>query len=113
MLDVFESILTKPNLDKRDIGLIVDRIVVCEDHIEIKLKADIDGLLEACSAGDYATFTQGSKDISNETIVQSAPKRPDKVFAVNVINSGESCKVCMVLLEKKRIVCYSKLVKVC
>lgn len=94
VLDVFESILTKPNLDKRDIGLIVDRIVVCEDHIEIKLKADIDGLLEACSAGDYATFTQGSKDISNETIVQSAPKRPDKVFAVNVINSGDVAEVC-------------------
>lgn len=93
VLDVFESILTKPNLDKRDIGLIVDRIVVCEDHIEIKLKADIDGLLEACSAGDYATFTQGSKDISNETIVQSAPKRPDKVFAVNVINSGDPLEI--------------------
>lgn len=93
VLDVFESILTKPNLDKRDIGLIVDRIVVCEDHIEIKLKADIDGLLAACSAEDSATFTQGSKDISNETIVQSATRRPDKVFTVNVINSGDPLEI--------------------
>ena len=93
VLDVFESILTKPNLDKRDIGLIVDRIVVCEDHIEIKLKADIDGLLDACSAEDSATFTQGSKDISNETIVQSATRRPDKVFTVNIISSGDPLEI--------------------
>lgn len=93
VLDVFESILTKPNLDKRDIGLIVDRIVVCEDHIEIKLKADIDGLLEACSSEDSATFMQGGKDILTETIVQSASHRPDKVFTVNIDYSGDPLEI--------------------
>lgn len=93
VLDVFESILTKPHLDKRDISLIVDRIVVYEDHIEIKLKADIDGLLEACSSEESETNTHGNKDISNETIVQSAVRRPDKVFDVINVSEGDPLEI--------------------
>lgn len=44
VLDVFQSILDKPKLDKRDIGLIVDRITIYDDYKDIHLKADVDEL---------------------------------------------------------------------
>ena len=92
VLTVFESILTKPNLDKRDISLIIDRITVYEDHFDVKLKADIDALLHL-DGEDTANFPWDSKDISPESIVQSALHRQDKVFTVNVINSGDPLEI--------------------
>ncbi len=41
-----DNILNKPTLDKNDINLIIDKITVYEDHIDIQLKADIDCLLK-------------------------------------------------------------------
>ena len=95
VIEVFNDILAKPKLDKRDISLIVDRITVYEDHIDIQLKADIDGLLATGVWEEPKNFPQGSKDISNlpQQIVQSAPRRPDKVFTVNVINSGDPLEI--------------------
>lgn len=95
VIDVFNDILVKPKLDKRDISLIVDRITVYEDHIDIQLKADIDGLLSSGVWEEPENFSQDSKDISNlpQQIVQSAPRRPDKVFTVNVINSGDPLEI--------------------
>ena len=44
-MEVFDDILTKPHLEKQDLELIIERIYVYEDHVEIRLKADIDTLL--------------------------------------------------------------------
>ena len=54
-LDIFRDILEKPNLDKGDLGLILDRIIVNgneEPSIDIELKADIKMLLEVGTLTD-------------------------------------------------------------
>ena len=99
VLDVFDDILQKPKLDKSDLALIIERITVYEDHLDIQLKADIDALLGCIPAengeeGDNSVnFNQGSKDSLPDKIVQSAAHRPDKVFTVNVVNSGDPLEI--------------------
>ncbi len=91
VLEVFQSILDKPALDKRDIGFIVDKIYVYEDRIKIKLKADIDELLHLMDDDGEGgeNFPSDSMGISpSVTIVQTAKHRPDKAYAVNVVSSG-------------------------
>lgn len=46
-VEVFDDILAKPRLDRNDLQLIIRKIRVFEDHIEIQLKADIDGILRS------------------------------------------------------------------
>ncbi len=45
-MDVFHDILEKPALDRNDLNLMIEKIRVYEDHIEVQLKADIDSLLK-------------------------------------------------------------------
>lgn len=85
VMDVFENILRKPKLDRRDIGLIVERITVYEGRVCIRLRSDVDTLLrlDTPTAGeDTVNFPHDSKDI---VITQKSAKRADKVFTVNVI----------------------------
>lgn len=51
--DIFNDILNKKSLDKKDLELIIDKIIVFEDRIHVKLKADIDNLLKV---GVVTTF---------------------------------------------------------
>ena len=93
VIDVFEDILHKEKLDKRDIGLIVDRITVFEDHLLVKLKADVDTLLALEGPEGIINFPQDSKDILKKTVIQSTSNRPDKVFTVNVISNGDPLEI--------------------
>jgi len=81
-LDIFEEILDKEKLDKTDLQLIIERLVVYEDKIEIQLKADIDALQKA--DGEIPP---------QETIFQLSKKHPDKIFAVHVISSGDPLEI--------------------
>ena len=96
VFEVFQSILDKPALDKRDIGFIVDKIYVYEDRIKIKLKADIDELLHLMDDDGEGggNFPSDSMGISpSVTIVQTAKHRPDKAYAVNVVSSGAPLEI--------------------
>ena len=53
VIDIFNDILNKKSLDKKDLELIIDKIIVFEDRIHVKLKADIDNLLKV---GVVTTF---------------------------------------------------------
>ena len=99
---VFDDLLSKEHLDRKDLQLIIEKIKVYEDHLEIRLKADIDCLLRCgelpheedsvaamAIVEDTVNFPDGTGDISTITIVQSAKMRPDKVFRANVISNGE------------------------
>ena len=96
-LEVFDDILRKDKLDRNDLQLIIDRIKVYEDRVEIQLKADIDSLLRCGTLPeeqeDAANFKSDMGDISNVTIVQGAANRPDKVFHVNVISGGDPLEI--------------------
>jgi len=93
-LDVFDGILQKDKLDKADIGFILDKILVFEDHIDIQLKADIDALLKCGLEGlAAANFKSGIGDSSLTRIVQKAVHQKDKVFDVNVISEGDPLEI--------------------
>ena len=105
-MEVFDDLLSKEHLDRKDLQLIIEKIKVYEDHLEIRLKADIDCLLRCgelpheedsvaamAIVEDTVNFPDGTGDISTITIVQSAKMRPDKVFRANVISDGDPLEI--------------------
>ncbi|MBR7092865.1 MAG: recombinase family protein, partial [Clostridia bacterium] len=91
VIEVFDDILKKEKLDKRDIGLVVERITVYEDRLNIKLKSDVDTLLSLTSEEHIVNFNSDSKDISSITI--KSKNHLDKVFTVNIINNGDPLEI--------------------
>lgn len=103
-IEVFDEILEKDRLDPKDLHLILDKIFVYEDHVEIKLKADIDSILRCGMLPEEAkepemleksaeTFNSGTKDSLQVTTVQTSENRPDKVFRANVICDGDPLEI--------------------
>ena len=96
-MDVFDDILAKPHLEKQDLELIIERIYVFEDHVEIRLKADIDTLLrrgelpdEDGGEGGEGGGNGGTEPVS---VVQSAAHHADKVLRANVISDGDPLEI--------------------
>ena len=92
-LEVFADILAKEKLDRNDLELIIDRVLVFEDHLEIKLQRDIDSILRYGTLEEAANFNSGIENSLHCRLVQSADKRPDKVFDVNVIGDGDPLEI--------------------
>ena len=104
-MDVFHDILEKPALDRNDLNLMIEKIRVYEDHIEVQLKADIDSLLKTGALPeDAVNFKQDTENIElprvdvgidpyETEIVQGAAHRKDKVFRVSVISSGDPLEI--------------------
>lgn len=95
-IDVFRDILEKDKLERNDLELLIDRILVFEDHLEIKLKTDIDTLLRCgtlpAETEDAANFSEGTENIEN-TLIQSSKGHEDKVFRVHVISNGDPLEI--------------------
>ena len=92
-IDVFHDILEKPALDRNDLNLMIEKIKVYEDHIEVQLKADIDSLLRTGALPeDAANFNSGTENIEN-TLIQSSKNHEDKVFRVSVISNGDPLEI--------------------
>ena len=92
-MDVFHDILEKPSLDRNDLNLMIEKIRVFEDHIEVRLKADIDSLLKTGALPeDAVNFNFGTENIEN-TLIQSSKNHEDKVFRVSVISSGDPLEI--------------------
>ena len=66
-MEVFDDILRKPKLERSDLELMVHRIKVYEDHIEIQLKADVDSILRSGTLSveteDAANFSARAREI--------------------------------------------------
>ena len=104
-IDVFNDILEKPALDRNDLNLMIEKIKVYEDHIEVQLKADIDSLLKTGAlpedTGNFKSDTESNElprvdvgiDPYETEIVQGAAHRKDKVFRVSVISSGDPLEI--------------------
>lgn len=107
-MEVFGDILRKDTLERNDLELIIRKIKVYEDHLEIQLQSDVDAILRSgtlpveqtvavaamAPAGEgTANFKQGMEHISPVTIVQTAKRRPDKVFHANVISDGDPLEI--------------------
>ena len=97
-LEVFDDILHKDKLERNDLELLIDQILVYEDHLEIKLQADIDsllrcGTLEECVKGISAANFDSDTENSENTLRQSSQNREDKVFRVHVVNDGDPLEI--------------------
>ena len=116
-MEVFDDILQKPKLERNDLELIIERMNIFEDHIEIQLKADVDSILrsgtlpeDAAGASprptetrdavaavalteDGVNFPEGIVDSLQTRVVQASPKRKDKVYDVSVISDGDPLEI--------------------
>ncbi len=97
-LEVFDDILNKPKLDRNDLQLIIQKIKVYEDHIEIQLKADIDSILQSGTLPDekpeaVAAMAPVSDRPYEIQIIQESDKHNDKVFTVKVISNGDPLEI--------------------
>ena len=105
-MEVFDNILSKEHLERNDLELIIHSIRVYTDHIEVQLAADIDSLLRcgtlqdmdgadvaAMAYEDSVNFKSDIADILHSKLIQSATRRPDKVYDVNVINDGDPLEI--------------------
>lgn len=96
-LQIFDDIINKDKLNTNDLLLIIEKIIVFEDHIEIELKSDIDTLLRCGTLPepleDAANFNSGTVDIASTEIVQVSRNHSDKVYSVNVISNGDPLEI--------------------
>ena len=70
VLEVFDDILAKEKLDRHDLELILE------------------GTME-----EAVNFKQGTEEKKPLMLVQSAAKRPDKIFCVNDVSSGDPLEI--------------------
>ena len=92
-MDVFQDILNKEVLERNDLELVIKKIRVFEDRLEIELRPDIDQLIRCESMEAAVNFEQGSMDILKTELVQSSIHRKDKVYTVNVISDGDPLEI--------------------
>lgn len=108
VFEIFDNILNKPTLDKNDINMIIDKITVYEDHIDIQLKADIDCLLkygtldkpESVSAMTDVSekaaknFNKGTESKKSAgQLVNVIKNSKGEVLSVNVISNGDPLEI--------------------
>lgn len=115
-LEVFDDILNKPKLDRNDLQLIIQKIKVYEDHVEVHLKADVDSILQSgtlleekpeavaamapVGAAALGRLSDGKPGRAGEgagpyeiQIIQESDKHNDKVFTVKVISDGDPLEI--------------------
>ena len=100
-MEVFDDILAKPKLDRNDLQLIIQKIRVYEDHIEVQLQTDVDSILRSGSLPEEkpeavaAMAPVRADDIRpyEIQITQSSDKHNDKVFTVKVVSNGDPLEI--------------------
>ncbi|MCD8384202.1 MAG: recombinase family protein [Clostridiales bacterium] len=92
-IDVFRDILEKEHLERNDLELLIDRIKVYEDHLEIQLQPDIDALLQTGKMEGAVNFNRDTAENGQVTLVQRAKQHADKVYRVNVISDGDPLEI--------------------
>lgn len=80
-IGLFDEVLKKEKLEKSDLDLLIEKIIIYEDRIHIKLKNDIDHILRS-----------GNSNLEKEQNQQSKCAK-DKKFAVNVISDGDPLEI--------------------
>lgn len=99
VMEVFDTILNKENLSKIDVDFIIERITVYEDHIDIKLRPDIDMLLKTGTMPERnyeETTANFLSDIeSSEATSQFAAVKTStgKILNVNVFSDGDPLEI--------------------
>ena len=92
-LEVFDDLLHKPKMERNDLELMIEKIDVFEDHLEVHLQADIDELLHCTAEENVVNFNSGIEISEKCRIVQRSRGQKDKVFDVSVISSGDPLEI--------------------
>jgi len=95
-ISIFDRIIEKKELDTTDIAFAIEKIFVYEDHIEVKLKADIDAILttgKLTVLENAANFNSDTINISPTEIVQTSNNHLNKVYSVNVVSNGDPLEI--------------------
>ena len=97
-MEVFDDILAKDKLDRNDLQLIIEKIVVFENHLDIHLKADVDSILQSGTLPeDKPEAVAAMAPVSNHPyeiqITQESGKHADKIFTVKVISNGDPLEI--------------------
>lgn len=99
VMEVFDAILNKDSLTKADVDFIIERITVYEDHIDIKLRPDIDMLLKTGmmpernyeeTVANFEFGTEKSIESSQFAVVTTST---GKILSVNVISDGDPLEI--------------------
>lgn len=90
-IEVFDRILNKESLDREDLSLLVEKIYVYEDHIDVQLKADIDALLGLDGKEGVVNFNGGA--VKPVTLILKTKNQKDKVYSVRVISDGDPLEI--------------------
>ncbi|MCD8239488.1 MAG: recombinase family protein [Clostridiales bacterium] len=99
VIDIFNNILVKDKLDKTDLSYIIEKIVIYEDHIDIRLKSDIDTLLrlntERKPEENSPNFNLDidKKNSSQYILTQKTRNQRAKIIGVNVISDGDPLEI--------------------
>ena len=92
-LEVFDDLLHKPKMERNDLELMIEKIDVFEDHLEVHLQADIDELLHCTAEENVVNFNSGIESAEKCRIVQCSRSQKDKTFDVSVISSGDPLEI--------------------
>ena len=97
-MEVFDDILAKPKLDRNDLQLIIQKIKVYEDHIEVLLQADVDSILRSGTLPEekpeaVAAMAPVSDRPYEIQITQESDRRRGKIFTVKVISEGDPLEI--------------------
>ena len=99
VMEVFDTILSKDSLTKADVDFIIERITVYEDHIDIKLRPDIDMLLKTGTmpernyeetAANFLDDTGITEESSQFAVVTTST---GKILSVNVFSDGDPLEI--------------------
>ena len=95
-MEVFDDLLNKPKLDRNDLQLIIQKVRVYKDRIEIQLKADIDSILQSGALPEeeaIAAMAPVSPYPYEIQIIQESGKHSDKIFTVKVVSNGDPLEI--------------------
>ncbi len=88
-LDIFDEILSKKGLRKRDIEFIVDKIVVYTDHIDIQLRSDIDALLHVSQSEEIEKAANGE----HSQLQRKVRNHPEDQRRINTFRCGDPLEI--------------------
>ena len=99
VMNVFDAILNKKSLSKSDVDFIIERIIVYEDHLDFRLRSDIDALLKTGILPEYDTdktavnFKSGTKKTDCLTPFACISRKNGEILSVNVISEGDPLEI--------------------
>ena len=97
-MEVFDDILNKEKLERADLELIIQKIVVFEDHLDIHLKADVDSILQSGTLPEdkpeaVAAMAPVSPRPYEILIIQESDKHNNKIFTVKVFSDAAPSEI--------------------